>query len=48
MNSLRSIVTVLLVAAADRLVTGRLLLPEDAAAYTKWVESAAIAKRFAP
>jgi hypothetical protein len=34
--------------AAERLVAERLLLPEDAAAYARWAESAAIAKRFAP
>ena len=34
--------------AADRLVAERLLLPDDAAAYAKWAESPAVAKRFAP
>ena len=33
--------------AADKLVIDRLLLPEDAAAYAKWAESAAVIKRFA-
>ncbi len=34
--------------ASERLVAERLLLPEDAAAYSKWAESPAVAKRFAP
>ena len=34
--------------AAERLVSERLLLPDDAAAYVKWAESAATIKRFAP
>ena len=34
--------------ASDKLVNDRLLLPEDAAAYAKWAESPAVAKRFVP
>ena len=34
--------------AADRLVGRRLLLPDDAAAYVRWSESADVRKRFAP
>jgi hypothetical protein len=33
--------------SADQLVADRLLLPDDAAAYVKWAESADIRKRFA-
>ena len=34
--------------AAEQLVAERLLLPDDAAAYVRWAESAAMIKRFAP
>ena len=34
--------------AAERLLAERLLLPDDAAAYVKWAESAGVGKRFTP